>query len=130
MQKAPMRKQMRAGADDPRQPLSCTFGPLMQSLELVARPADQEGIDPMQSRGQLRLVEVAVVVDPALDIRSVHPGQILQGFIGPMMERPPSDRLPDCFQRVRTGRRQKGRALDGMSVVLRGWSALTLARMS
>src|SRR4051794_25998315 len=111
MQKAPMRKQMRVGADDPRQPVSCTFGPLMQSLELVARPADQEGIDPMQSRGQLRLVEVAVVVDPALDIRSVHPGQILQGFIGPMMERPPSDRLPDCFQRVRTGRRQKGRAL-------------------
>src|SRR3954453_16807473 len=65
MQKAPMRKQMRVGPDDPRQPVSCTFGPLMQSLELVARPADQEGINPMQSRGQLRLVEVAVVVDPA-----------------------------------------------------------------
>src|SRR3954453_4137226 len=56
MQKPPMRKKMRVGADDPRQPVSCTFGPLMQSLELVARPADQEGIDPMQSRGQLRLV--------------------------------------------------------------------------
>src|SRR4051812_33176290 len=111
MQKAPMRKQMRVGADDPRQPVSCTFGPLMQSLELVARPADQEGIDPMQSRGQLRLVEVAVVVDPALDVRSVHPCQIRQGFVGPMMERPPSDRLPDCFPRVRTGRRQKGRAI-------------------
>src|SRR4051794_20430347 len=102
MQKAPMRKQMRVGADDPRQPVSCTFGPLMQALELVARPADQEGIDPMQSRGQLRLVEVAVVVDPALDVRPVHPGQTLQGFVGPMVERPPSDRLPDGFQRVRT----------------------------
>src|SRR4051812_24455821 len=67
---------------------------------------------PVLDRGrQLRLVEVAVVVDPALDVRPVHPCQIRQGFVGPMMERPPSDRLPDCFQRVRTGRRQKGRAI-------------------
>src|SRR5688500_4264080 len=108
MQKAPRRKQVRVGADAPRQPVSCTFGPLMQSLELDARQADQEGIDPMQSRGQCRLVEVAVVVDPALDVRPVHLCQILQGFVGTMMERAPSDRLPDGIQRVRTGRWQKG----------------------
>src|SRR5271165_4129790 len=77
MQKAPMSEEMRSGSDDPRQPVSCAFGPLAQPLELIAGPADQEGIDTMQCRGQFRLVEVTVVVDPALDGRSEHPRQIL-----------------------------------------------------
>src|SRR5215468_2283314 len=84
MQKAPMSEEMRSGSDDPRQPISGAFGPLAQPLELVAGPADQECIDTMQCRGQFRLVEVTVVVDPALDVRSEHPRQILQGFVGPM----------------------------------------------
>src|SRR5215813_15073620 len=98
MQKAPMSEEMRSGSDDPRQPISCAFGPLAQPLELVAGPADQEGIDTMQCRGQFRLVEVTVVVDPALDVRSEHPRQILQGFVGPMVQRPPPDRLPNRLQ--------------------------------
>src|SRR6516162_6575005 len=65
MQKAPMSEEMRSGSDDPRQPISCAFGPLAQPLEFVAGPADQEGIDTLQRRGQFRLVEVTVVVDPA-----------------------------------------------------------------
>src|SRR3984893_6055026 len=62
----------------------------------------------MQSRGQFRLIEVTVVVDPALDVRSEHPRQILQGFVGPMVQRPPSDRLPNRLQRLRTSRWQEG----------------------
>src|SRR5437764_5008774 len=102
---------MRSGSDYPRHPLSCAFGPLAQPLELVAGPADQESIDTMQSRGQFRLVEVTVVVDPALNVRSEHPRQILQGFVGPMVQRPPSDRLPNRLQRLRTSRRQEGSAI-------------------
>ena len=44
------------------------------------------------------LQEVTVVVDPALDVRSKHPREICQGFVGPMVQRPPSDRLPNCLQ--------------------------------
>ena len=79
---------MRSGSDYPRQPVSCAFGPLAQPFELIAGPADQESIDTMQSRGQFRLVEMTVVVDPALDVRSKHPRQIRQGFVGPMVQRP------------------------------------------
>src|SRR2546421_9526991 len=56
------------------------FAPLglaTQPLELAARPADDIEIDPLQGRTQLRLVEVAVVVDPAANARVVHFGQIL-----------------------------------------------------
>src|SRR4051794_2586980 len=60
-------------------------------------------IDPAQGPDQCQLVEVAVVVDPASDIRVVFPCQILQGQVAPMMEFPSPDRLPDCFQRVRAG---------------------------
>src|SRR5918993_435194 len=111
MQKAPMRKQVRIGADYLRQPLPCALGAPAQPLELVADPADQEGIDAMQGPSQCRLVEVAVVVDPALDVRSEHPRQIYQGFVGPVVERPPSDRLPDRLQPLRARRRQEGGAV-------------------
>ena len=111
MQKAPVSEEMRCGSDDPRQPLSCAFGPLAHPLELIAGPADQESIDTMQSRGQFRLVEVTVVVDPALDVRSEHPRQILQGVVGPMVQRPPSDCLPDRLERSRTSRWQEGSAI-------------------
>src|SRR3974377_528629 len=73
MQKAPMSEEMRSGSDDPRQPISCAFGPLAQPLEFVAGPADQEGIDTLQSRGQFRLGEVSVVGDTALGVCAAHP---------------------------------------------------------
>jgi hypothetical protein len=50
-------------------------------------------------------------VDPALDVRSEHPRQILQGFVGPMVQSPPSHRLPNRLQRLRTGRWQEGSAI-------------------
>ena len=97
-----------------------TFGLLAQPLELIAGPADQESIDAMQSRGQFRLVEITVVVDPALDVRSEHPRQILLGFVGPMVQRPPPDRLPNRLQCLRTSRWQEGSDIatampDGLS---------------
>src|SRR5436190_19667418 len=54
---------------------------LTQPLERAARPADDIGINPLESRTQLRAIELAVVVDPAFDVRIVRLGQILQGFV-------------------------------------------------
>src|SRR5208282_1231213 len=66
-------------------------------------------VNPLQGRTQLRSVEVAVVVDPALNARVVHLGQIWQGFVAAMMKRP----APDCptheRQRRWAGGRQEAR---------------------
>src|SRR5256886_7337146 len=45
-------------------------------------------INPLQGRTQLRLVEVAVVDDPAPDARVVHLGQFSQGLLAPVMHHP------------------------------------------
>src|SRR4029077_10403670 len=65
--------------------------------------------DPLQGRTQLRLVEVAVVVDPAANARVVHFGQVLQGFVAAMMKRPAPNCSADGRQRFRTGGGQEGR---------------------
>ena len=98
-----MGEESGISADDPGHPVASAPRSLAQTLELDACPADQEGIDTGQRPVQCRLVEVTVVVDPTLDVRIEHPGQVVQGFVAPMMERPPSDRLPDCLQRFRAG---------------------------
>src|SRR5258708_12330888 len=102
MQKAPMGEEIRSGADHPRQPVSCAFGPLAQPLELVAGPAEQEGVNTQQGRRQFRLVEVTVVVDPALDVRSHHPPQNSQAFSGPMVPPPPPTPLPHSLHSLQT----------------------------
>jgi len=56
---------------------------------------------------ECRLVEMAVVVDPAPEIRVVLLGQVSQGQVAPSMQGPSPDRLPDCFQCLRTGCRQE-----------------------
>src|SRR5262245_4282510 len=80
-----------------------TLGLPTQPLELSARPADDIEIDPLQGRTQLRLVEVAVVVDPAANARVVHLGQVLQGLVAAMMKRPAPNCSADGRQRLRTG---------------------------
>ena len=50
---------------------------------------------------------MAVVVDPALDIRVEHPRQIIERLIAPSMECPPPDRLPYCLACLRTCGGQK-----------------------
>src|ERR1700730_16024877 len=95
------------GTAKPRKPVSRPFGLVTQPLELPARPADDIDIDPLEGRAQLRPVEVAVVVDPALDIRIVRLGQILQGLVAVMVKGPAPDRPANGLQRFRTYRRQK-----------------------
>src|SRR5271154_6237131 len=90
-------------------PVSCPLGPPTQPLELAARPADDIEIDPLQGRTQLRLVEVAVVVDPAANERVVPLGPVLQGLGAEMMQRPAPNCSADRRQRLRTGGRQEAR---------------------
>jgi len=85
---------------EPVKPVSCPLGLPTQPLELAARPADDIEIDPFQGWTQLRLVEVAVVVDPAANARVVHLGHILQGLVAAMMKRP----APNCSADVRDRR--------------------------
>src|ERR1700704_3668282 len=54
-------------------------------LELAARPPNDIGIDPLQGRTQPRLVEVAVIGDPAANARVAHLGQLLQGLVAAMI---------------------------------------------
>src|SRR5213082_1878947 len=61
-----MSEERRICAAKSIKPISRPLGLATQPLELAARPADDIEIDPLQGRTQLRPVEVAVVVDPAL----------------------------------------------------------------
>src|SRR4249919_888817 len=98
-----MSEQSRICTAKPRKPVSRPFGLVTQPLELPARPADDIDIDPLEGRAQLRPIEVAVVVDPAFDIRVVRLGQILQGLVAVMVKRPTPDRPADGRQRFWSG---------------------------
>ena len=63
------------------EPISRASGLVAHPLELAAYPPDDIGIDPLQGRTQLRLIEVAVIGDPAADAWVVHPGQFGQGLV-------------------------------------------------
>src|SRR6266542_3300999 len=64
-----MSEERWVGTAEPVEPISRSFGLVAHSLELATRPPDDIGIDPLQGRTQLRLVEVTVVDDPAADAR-------------------------------------------------------------
>src|SRR5215831_8216308 len=85
---------------------------MAQPFELAARPADDIEIDPLQGRTQLGPIEVAVVIDPALNVRVVHLGQVLQGLVAAMMKRPPPDGLADDLQRLWAGGGQEAVRVD------------------
>ena len=78
-------------AAKPLKPISRPFSVVAKPLKFTARPADDIEIDPLQGRTQLRAIEVAVVVDPASNVRVVHVGQVLQGLVTALMKRPPPD---------------------------------------
>src|SRR5215475_5173578 len=86
----------------PVKPISGTLGLVSQSLELSTRPPDDIGIDPLQGGAQSRLVEVAVVGDPAADARIVHLDQFGQRFVAAVMQRPAAYLAADARQRLRT----------------------------
>ena len=98
-----MSEERWVGTAEPVEPISPTFGLVAHSLELATRPPDDIGIDPLQGRTQLRLVEVTVVDEPAADARVVHLRQLGQGFVAAVMQRPAADIAADARQRLRTG---------------------------
>ena len=79
------------------------LGLMAHPLELAARPPNDIGIDPLQGWTQPRLVEVAVIADPAANARVVHLGQLMQGLVAAMMKRPTPNGPADGRQRFRTG---------------------------
>jgi hypothetical protein len=88
------------------EPISRSLGLAAQAFELAARPADDKSVYPLQDRTQPRPVEVAVVVDPASNVRIVPLSQILQGHVTAVMQRPTPDRPADGRLRSRTDRGQ------------------------
>jgi hypothetical protein len=100
-----MGKECRVRTAQPVKPISRAFGLVAHPLELATRPPNDIGIDPLQGRSQLRLVEVAVVADPAADVRIVHLGQLSQGFVAAVVQRPAANLAADARQRLRAGSR-------------------------
>ena len=62
--------------DVPVEPVSRTFGLVAHRLEFAAYLPDDIGIDPLQGRTQLRLVEVAVSLEMMIPLDSLHFRQI------------------------------------------------------
>jgi hypothetical protein len=81
-----MGKQRGVVTDHSSQPFPCPRGTRSQSLIFVATPADQVGVYLPHVSQQERLVEVAVVVDPALELRVEHPRQIIEGLVAPSVK--------------------------------------------
>lgn len=75
-----MGKERRVGPAEPIKPVSSTPCLVAHRLKLTTRPPNDISVDPHQRRTQLRLIELAVVDDPATDARVVHLGQVLQGI--------------------------------------------------
>ena len=96
-----MGKECWVGPAYSLEPISCTIGLVAHPLELAAYPPDDISIDPLQGRTQLRLIEVALVGDPAADARVVHLGQFGQGFVAAVMKRPAPDISADARQGLR-----------------------------
>src|ERR1700747_2149248 len=91
-----MSKECWVGPAYPVEPISRALGLVTHPLELAAYPPDDISIDPLQGRTQLRLIEVAVVDDPAADARVVHLGQFGEGLVAAMMKRPAADISADA----------------------------------
>ena len=99
-----MGEEHWSSAAEPDKPISRTLSPMTKPLELAASPADQKGIDPRQGGTQLRVIEAAVVVDPAANARIVHRCQVLQGFVAAVMKRPAPNCSAHGLERRRTRR--------------------------
>src|SRR6202166_2406191 len=98
-----MGEELGIRSTEPVEPISCTLGLMAHPLELAACPPDDIDVDPLESGTQLRLVEMAVVGDPAANARIVHLGQLGQGLVAAFVKRPASDFLADARQRLWTG---------------------------
>src|SRR5262245_21512593 len=102
-----MSEEKRVRPAEPVKPISSPLGLMAHPLKLAAGPSNDIGIDPSQGRTQLRLVKVAVVIDPATDVRVVHGGQLSQGEVATVMKRPAPDGPANALQRLRAGSGKK-----------------------
>ena len=107
-----MSKELWICTKQLRKPIPRSFGLVTQPFELTSRPADDIGIDPLQGRTQLRPIEVAVVVDPALNVRILHLGQFLQGLVAAVVKSPSPYCLADVVQRFWAGGGQEAMRVD------------------
>src|ERR1700682_2266768 len=73
---------------EPVEPISCTLGLMAHPLELAACPPDDIDVNPLESGTQLRLVEMAVVGDPAANDRIVHLCHLCSGSVAAFVKRP------------------------------------------
>ena len=69
-----------------------------EGLELPMRPSRQDEVDATQGGIEGRLVETAVVFDPATDVVVEHPRQVVQRLVAALVELPMSDGLPDRLE--------------------------------
>src|SRR6476646_6332694 len=104
-----MSEERRVCPTETLEPISSALGLVAHALELAARPPNDIGIDPLQGRTHLRLVEVAVVGAPAADARVVHRGQLGQGCRAAVVKRPAPDLPADARQRLRAGGGEEAR---------------------
>ena len=88
-----MGEERRVCPTETLEPISSALGLVAHALEFAARPPNDIGIDPLQGRTQLRLVEVAVVGDPTADHRIVERGQLFQGLVTAVVQRPSLKRI-------------------------------------
>ena len=103
-----MREELWASLDNMGEPLARAFRLLLEALVLAARPFSEMEVDAAQTVVQRRLVEVTVVVDPTTDVGIYHPGQIIKGRVGPVLETPSPDFPTHCLE-CSAGRRGQER---------------------
>jgi len=95
-----MHEEHRGLLDHAGKPQSRAPRPLPKTFELVASPGEQVDVNPSQAWDERRFVELAVVVDPASDVRSVHPRKIIESLIGSSLQTPSPNRATNCLECV------------------------------
>jgi len=76
-----------------------------EGLELPMRPSCQDAVDVPQGGIESRLIETAVIVDPATNMVVEHPRQIVERLVAAFVKYPVSDGLPDRLERFAADRR-------------------------
>lgn len=69
------------------------------------RPSCQDAVDVPQGGIESRLIETAVIVDPATNMVVEHPRQIVERLVAAFVKYPVSDGLPDRLERFAADRR-------------------------
>ena len=100
-----MSEQIRLTLHDIQQPMMCPSLVASEGLELPMRPSCQDAVDVPQGGIESRLIETAVIVDPATNMVVEHPRQIVERLVAAFVKYPVSDGLPDRLERFAADRR-------------------------